>query len=237
MSLTLYGHPGSQPTRCLIGYLNLLGAKYDFKVIEIAKGEHLTEEYAKVNPFKLVPAIDDDGFKLAESTAIITYLAQTHKDSKYLPEDPKKAALVHQYFSWHHSNCRPFCAPHFGATYHYLFPHRQMPSTEVTLGRFEEFAKKFEDLFLNKNKFITGDEFTIADLLAYCEIQQNVVFCGYNLKEKFARVAEWYDSVSAVPGVEVVVKAAFGVKDGLDKLIASLKQKKEEEAKKEEEGK
>lgn len=218
MSLSLYGHPGSQPTRCLIAYLTLLGVKYDFKMIDIAKGEHLTEDFAKINPFKLVPAIDDDGFKLAESTAIITYLAQTRKDTKYFPEDAKKAALVHQYFSWHHSNCRPNCAPHFGATYHKLFPSRQMPKKEDTLAKFEGFLKKFEDLFLSKNKFITGDEFTVADLLAFCEIQQNVVFDLYDLKSKFPLVSEWYDAVSKVEGLEGIHKAVEGIYERIKDL-------------------
>jgi len=47
-------------------------------------------EYAKINPFKQVPAIDDDGYVLAESGAILLYLAE--KSGKLIPSDLKGRA-------------------------------------------------------------------------------------------------------------------------------------------------
>jgi glutathione S-transferase len=52
-------------------------------------------DYLTVNPFGLIPAIDDDGFKLFESAAIVRYLAE--KAGKLLPADAKGKALAAQW--------------------------------------------------------------------------------------------------------------------------------------------
>jgi len=44
------------------------------KPVALRKGEHYSEAYKKIDPFSLVPAIDDDGFCLTESKAIAKYV-------------------------------------------------------------------------------------------------------------------------------------------------------------------
>ena len=62
----------------------------------------LDSDYRKrINPNGLVPAIDDEGFILWESVAVLRYLAETRPNgSKLLPVDPKKRAIVQQWLSW-----------------------------------------------------------------------------------------------------------------------------------------
>lgn len=56
-----------------------------------------SSEYAGINPFGLIPAIDDDGFRLFESAAIVHYLAD--KAGALLPADARERALALQW-SW-----------------------------------------------------------------------------------------------------------------------------------------
>lgn len=62
-----------------------------------------SKEFSKVNPAQEVPAIQDGDFTLAESHAIIRYLAKTRKIPDYLyPSDPKKSGLIDAYLDFHH---------------------------------------------------------------------------------------------------------------------------------------
>lgn len=210
MSLILHGDLASQPMRALMFYFDLIGAKYEINYIDVYKGEHRTADFGKINPFQLVPAITDDGFNLAETSAIMDYIAKTRGDTKYFPGDLKKNAKVHEYFSWHHSNTRPACALYFAALYKRFFPEGYIKVTkEMTFPKFEAFLKKFEELFLTENKFIIGDELTVADLLAFCEIQQNWIFCDYDLKEKGPKkVYEWAERILNTEGLQDLNKVA-----------------------------
>lgn len=61
----------------------------------MAHGAHKAPDFLKISPFGLVPAIDDGGYTLADSNAILIYLVQTYaKGSHWMPEDPKDAAEV-----------------------------------------------------------------------------------------------------------------------------------------------
>jgi glutathione S-transferase len=59
------------------------GLPYRVHALDHARGELRGPEYLRVNPFGLVPAIDDDGFKLFESAAIVLYVAE--KAQRLLP--------------------------------------------------------------------------------------------------------------------------------------------------------
>lgn len=56
----------SQPSRAIYIFLKITGIPFESKEIALRKLEHMGDEYAKINPFKKVPVIDDDGFILTE---------------------------------------------------------------------------------------------------------------------------------------------------------------------------
>ncbi len=58
-----------------------------------------TPEYRRRNPNGLVPTIDDDGFVLWESNAIVRYLAEKHRGSLW-PADPHVRAVADQWMDW-----------------------------------------------------------------------------------------------------------------------------------------
>ena len=69
-------------------------------------------EFAKINPFKQVPVIDD-GYILAESGAILLYLAE--KTGKLIPSDLRERAQVHRWLITSLNNIEPFALPIFFA--------------------------------------------------------------------------------------------------------------------------
>ena len=62
-----------------------------------------TDEYARLNPNRLVPTIDDNGFVLWESYAIIRYLCRQYGMGSLWPDDPQQAALADQWMEWTNS--------------------------------------------------------------------------------------------------------------------------------------
>lgn len=93
MPKVLYHHPVSPPSRAALLAIRNLGIDCEVKVIDIYKGEQFSPDYLKLNPNHQVPVYTEGDFVLAESRAIVTYLASITK-SKLYPEDPKKRAII-----------------------------------------------------------------------------------------------------------------------------------------------
>lgn len=68
------------------------GIPYDYRAVHLVKGEQLSEEYAKKNPMREVPALVIDGHVLNQSVAILEYLEETRPDPPLLPRDPFQRA-------------------------------------------------------------------------------------------------------------------------------------------------
>src|SRR2546423_4343010 len=92
--LTFYDAPISGNTYKVRLLLGQLAIPHEVVRLDIVNGAVRTPEYRKVNPFGRVPFIVEDGFALAESNAILLYLA---RGSRLLPEDARSQALVQQW--------------------------------------------------------------------------------------------------------------------------------------------
>lgn len=92
--MLLYGYFRSSAAYRVRIALNLKGLAYDNHFIHLQKNDQLADEYAKLNPQKLVPALVDDGQVLTQSLAIIEYLDETHPEPPLLPKTPAERARV-----------------------------------------------------------------------------------------------------------------------------------------------
>lgn len=92
--MLLYGYFRSSAAYRVRIALNLKGLAYDNHFIHLQKNDQLSEDYARLNPQKQVPALVDDGTMLTQSLAIMEYLDETHPDPALLPSDPAERARV-----------------------------------------------------------------------------------------------------------------------------------------------
>ena len=78
--------------------LNLKGLRYDAVPVHLLKdgGQQLTDNYRKVNPSALIPALQDERGTVTQSMAILEYLEETHRDVPLLPPDPLGRARVRE---------------------------------------------------------------------------------------------------------------------------------------------
>jgi len=98
--MKLYVLPPSPRALKVIALKNHLGLECEMQVVDLGKDEHLTAEFAALNPNKKMPVLEDDGFVLWESNAILYYLAAKRPDSGLWPADPKRQADVLRWLSW-----------------------------------------------------------------------------------------------------------------------------------------
>ena len=84
--IKLYGFELSFPVNRVRLCLNAMGLDYEFVRINPFAGENQTEDYLKLHPAGKIPAIDDDGFTLFESNAIMKYLCRKYKSGFYPDE-------------------------------------------------------------------------------------------------------------------------------------------------------
>lgn len=74
--------------------LNLKGVDYERVSVNLLEGDQRSSGYRSVNPQALVPTLDIDGRRLAQSLAIVDYLESTRPEPPLLPPDPADAAHV-----------------------------------------------------------------------------------------------------------------------------------------------
>ena len=84
-----------------------LGISCEMIEVDILKGETRTPEFLKINPNGRTPVLDDNGFTLAESNAILAYLA---RGTKFLPDDRKTFGLIFQWMFFEQYSHEPYIA-------------------------------------------------------------------------------------------------------------------------------
>ncbi|RDB29481.1 hypothetical protein Hypma_014953 [Hypsizygus marmoreus] len=210
MVLKLHGSPLSTCTKRVATVL--IEKKVPFELIEVnlSAGEHKTPEYLKKQPFGQVPYIDDDGFILYESRAIARYIAAKYADqgTKLIPTDLKANALFEQAASVELSNFDPSASK---AVFENVFKKKRglTPDPAVFKQHIETLSAKLDayDVILSKQKYLAGDEITLADLfhLPYGAL---LSVAGTNVLETKPNVKRWFDDIASRP-------SWLSVKDGI----------------------
>ncbi|GCB76170.1 hypothetical protein scyTo_0018307 [Scyliorhinus torazame] len=114
LPLRIYYDLLSQPSRAVLIFLRRTGIPHVEKPVALRKGEQRSPEFTKLNPMQKVPVIEDNGFVLTESVAILKYLATKYNVPQYwYPEDTMQRAKVDEYMAWQHANVRYHAAKVF----------------------------------------------------------------------------------------------------------------------------
>lgn len=92
--VTLSGH-----AHRAVLFASLLGLKPELIEVDLAAGAHKQPEFLALNPFGQVPVLEDDGIVIADSNAILVYLAKKTGRTDWLPEDAVGAAAVQRWLS------------------------------------------------------------------------------------------------------------------------------------------
>tara|TARA_R110000787_G_scaffold219607_6_gene328314 strand:+ start:95 stop:961 length:867 start_codon:yes stop_codon:yes gene_type:complete len=139
------------------------GAEYDAWIIRIGDGDQFGSGFVKVNPNSKIPALMDlstnPPTRVFESGAILLYLAE--KFGAFLPADPADRAECLSWLFWQMGSA-PYLGGGFGHFYHYA-----PVKIEYAIDRFTMETKRQLDVLdrhLADNRYMCGDEYTIADM-------------------------------------------------------------------------
>lgn len=141
--------------------------------------------FEEVSPFKQVPAIDDDGYLLTESGAILLYLAE--KSGKLIPSDLQGRAQVYRWMITALNNIEPFALPIFFADLMGDSNPNMKALRPWHVDILARFFPKFDALF-QKQPFVVGSDFTVADITLTCvlrELRKTEVLSKYPQLEQY----------------------------------------------------
>ncbi|GAB1597781.1 glutathione S-transferase theta-1-like [Argonauta hians] len=176
-NLKVYYDLLSQPCRAVHIFLKINNIPYVNKVVALRKAEHKTEEFTELNPFQKVPVIDDDGFIIRESAAILKYLTLKHKlADHWYPQDLEAQIRVDEYLHWQHFNTRLNAA----MVFQHLLIKPQLSGNPISWKKVDffrnEHAKTVEHLdkvFLHDGPYLGGlKKISICDIVGACELMQ-----------------------------------------------------------------
>lgn len=192
MSIRLYHHPLSGHAHRVRLFLSLLGLPFEEVEVNLQRGEHKQPAFLARNPFGQVPVIEDGELTLADSNAILTYLALRYDASgRWLPRDPVGAARVQRWLSL---AAGPLVNGPGNARVNVLFGRPQdARCAEVAQGLFTRMEEH-----LAQQPYLAGDAPTIADIAMHT-YTAHAPEGGISL-QPYPRLREWLARIEALPG-------------------------------------
>ncbi len=160
----LYGFSLSGHAHRVELLLRMLDLPFNVVEIDLINGVHKKPDFLAMNPFGLVPVIDDNGTVIWESAAIMVYLASKYDEGRFLPTDPLGAADVQR---WLAVAAGPIANGPSSARRQLLF------NRPDGLEQAQAIARSLFDVmeqFLATYHYLAVDRLTIADLAAYSYI-------------------------------------------------------------------
>ena len=157
--MQIYGDVGSGNCQKVKATAKFLGLAYDWIHVDIMKGESRTPEFLSVNPAGQVPVVVfDDGRALAQSNAIVRYLA---RGSPLIPDDPFACAKADEWMFWEQYSHEP-CV----AVARYQRVYLKKPQSEVDPRLMERGDRALDRLEarLAGRDYLVGERLSVADI-------------------------------------------------------------------------
>jgi glutathione S-transferase len=161
-----------------------LALPYTWIAVDTLKGETRTAEFLKLNGAGQVPAIElDDGRALAQSNAIIRYLA---RDSRLIPQDAFAQGKMDEWLFWEQYSHEPYVAVCRFQMFYLKKPASDLDPEKVKRG-YAALTRMERQLVITP--FLVGEAVTLADisLLAYTRLAHEG---GFDL-DGYAALRRW----------------------------------------------
>ncbi len=205
--LEIFGRKNSSNVIPVMWTVGELGLEHQRHNIGGSFGGDDSEAYAKMNPNRLIPTINDNGFVLWESMAITRYLCRQYGMGSLFPEDPRQAALADQWMDWYKSSFAANLMPVF-------FNLVRTPKSEQNL----ELVQKCTVAAINYlgvlEQHLQGKDFIIGDSFSMGDIPLGaMMYKFYNLdieRPELPNIEAWYARLCERPAFQTHAMIPFG---------------------------
>jgi len=201
--IKVHGIPFSSSTARVISCLNEKQLEYELILVDAPAGEHKQPQYLSLNPFGLMPVLQDGDLTLFESRAIIKYLAKKYQGQgpNLLGSTVEEEAVVEQ---WCDVEAHHFNPPSYAmVTQIIINPLKGYTTEKSVVENNEEKLNKVLDVYeerLSKSKYLAGDWFSLADLQHMPYLHYLVNDAGKpTLISSRKHVNAWWEDISSRP--------------------------------------
>jgi glutathione S-transferase len=197
--LKIWGRANSVNVRKVLWCCDELGVPFERVEAGMQYGVVNTPEYRKLNPNGLVPMIEDDGFVLWESHAIVRYLSAKHGTAGLWPADLRVRADADRWMDWAAGSLLPAFRPVFWGLVRTPVEQRDMKAINEGVKKCGELAG-YVDAALAGRRFVAGEQFTMGDIPLGCHLH-----LWLNLpieRPAYANVAAWHKRLLGRPAFD-----------------------------------
>ncbi|XP_062095654.1 glutathione S-transferase zeta class-like isoform X2 [Humulus lupulus] len=171
---------------------------YEYKAVNLEKGEHRSPEFLQLNPIGFVPVLVDEDIVLSDSLAILLYLDEKYPHRPLLPSDLKKKAINLQAANIVSSSIQPLQ----NMTILKQLEDRVSPEDRDSWVKYfigNGFAALEELLKNYAGKYATGDEVFLADLFIAPQLYNAIIRFKVDMSQfpLLSRLNEAYNQLSA----------------------------------------
>ena len=198
---------GSPHARRVRIFLAEKGIEVDKINTDVVAGENLTDKYLAMNPRGVVPTLElDDATVVDETSAICRYFEEANDSVKLYGKDPKSKAVIESWIRQIEGDCFTPTADILRNS-NPIFKNRSVPGTNDTpqvpalaergADRVQTFYSRLNKQ-LEQNIFVTGDEFSAADISAMCAVDF-AEYVGVAVPENLTSLKRWHGEVASRP--------------------------------------
>ena len=204
--LRIWGRLSSVNVQKVVWCADELGLAYERIDVGGKFGGNDTPQYLAMNPNGLVPVIEDDGFVLYESNAIVRYLAARHSPDALWPRDLQRRADVDRWMEWQSTAYTPAMWGAFWQLIRTAADQRDAKMIEASIAKTDKLSAIL-DAHLASREFLAADAFTAADIVAGCAAHR-----WLNLpvdRTPRPNLERWYAALKSRPGSRQVTSQAL----------------------------
>ena len=165
--LKIWGRITSINVQKVVWCADELGLAYERIDVGGSFGGTKTPEYLAMNPNSYVPTIEEDGFTLYESNAIVRYFAARDASARLWPREPRARADADRWMEWQSTTFTPAMRDAFWQLIRTPEPERDSAAVEKSRAASERLARIL-DAQLARHEYLTPTGFTAADLVVGC---------------------------------------------------------------------